>query len=230
MSRDDSTGLETHPFFELEPDARPRLPFPQFFQPGMGTELVGPFLYSIIRMVRPTRLMEVGIGYTSVWLLRALDDNKNVFIDWNANHEYFQKEYHPKLICLDDQSDLGPKSAEAIKLVEQHGSAEIWKTNFRGKADEISRRHGLFDFVWFDCGGIEEYRDFCEEYLSICSGFLLFHFTHSSGRPNELHQTIVEYTDRDPHITSLGDWSRIDFIEPHKHSQGSVMLLKRNAP
>jgi hypothetical protein len=41
----------------------------------MGCENMGPLLYALTRFVKPRRLLEVGAGYTSLWLLRALADN-----------------------------------------------------------------------------------------------------------------------------------------------------------
>ena len=41
----------------------------------MGCENMGPLLYALTRFVKPLRVLEVGAGYTSLWLLRALADN-----------------------------------------------------------------------------------------------------------------------------------------------------------
>jgi predicted O-methyltransferase YrrM len=41
----------------------------------MGAENLGPHLYSLVRFTKPARVLEVGAGYTSAFLLRALRDN-----------------------------------------------------------------------------------------------------------------------------------------------------------
>ncbi len=41
----------------------------------MGAENIGPLLYALCRFVKPSRVVEVGAGYTSLWLLQALRDN-----------------------------------------------------------------------------------------------------------------------------------------------------------
>ena len=38
---------------------------------------MGPLLYSLIRFVKPRRVLEVGAGYTSLWILQALADNES---------------------------------------------------------------------------------------------------------------------------------------------------------
>ncbi|MFC8506959.1 hypothetical protein ACFU3J_23365 [Streptomyces sp. NPDC057411] len=40
--------------------------------PGMGTEAVAPFLAGLVRMTRPRRVLEVGMGYTTPFLAAAL--------------------------------------------------------------------------------------------------------------------------------------------------------------
>jgi predicted O-methyltransferase YrrM len=42
----------------------------------MGTELMGPLLYALVRSVRAERVVEVGAGATTLFLLRALADNR----------------------------------------------------------------------------------------------------------------------------------------------------------
>ena len=41
----------------------------------MGVENAASLLYSLVRFVKPKSVVEVGAGYTSLWLLRALADN-----------------------------------------------------------------------------------------------------------------------------------------------------------
>src|SRR5258706_479583 len=44
------------------------------FHPGMGTENVGPLLYALTCMRRPTTVIAVGLGYSTLFLLQALGD------------------------------------------------------------------------------------------------------------------------------------------------------------
>ena len=42
--------------------------------PGYGTEKVGPFLASLEGLARPQRILEIGMGYTTPFLLNSLKD------------------------------------------------------------------------------------------------------------------------------------------------------------
>lgn len=52
-----------------------------FLPQHMGVENMGPLLYSLIRFVKPRRILEVGAGYTTLFVLQALKDN-----DAELNH------------------------------------------------------------------------------------------------------------------------------------------------
>ena len=60
------------------------------YRKGMGTESVGPLLRSLVRMVRPNRVLEIGAGYTTPFLLEGLEKNEELFDDYSEclNEEY----------------------------------------------------------------------------------------------------------------------------------------------
>lgn len=51
----------------------------KLMSPSMGTELMGPLLYQMIRSLRPVSVLEVGMGYTTPFLVKALEDNVKDF-------------------------------------------------------------------------------------------------------------------------------------------------------
>lgn len=54
---------------------------------SMGVELVSPLIYSLIRLTRPKKVLEVGSGYSSLFILQALADNLD---DYNKNKKLIQ--------------------------------------------------------------------------------------------------------------------------------------------
>ena len=53
------------------------------YRSQMGTENVAPLLRSLIRMVRPQRVLEIGAGYTTPFLLDGLEKNEELFDDYS---------------------------------------------------------------------------------------------------------------------------------------------------
>ena len=86
---------------------------------------------------------------------------------------------------------------------------------------EDRNHNGEFDFVWFDCGGADEYEKFMEEYWDICNGYVFFHFTFTKGVPNANFNVLF------PRLSNVE--GLINIIEPHKFRQGSVTMIKKSA-
>ena len=84
----------------------------------------------------------------------------------------------------------------------------------------LNGEFGDFDFVWFDCGGPNEYAAFFSEYWNICSHYIICHFTYSNGQQNANFNAILNGI--------KGNTSIINIIEPNKYRQGSLTILKKN--
>ena len=195
--------------------------YPMLYRAGMGTENVGGFLRAMAQMLRPKNILEIGAGYTTPFLLEALVNNERVYDDGNLEPSYFKNYvYDPKLVVIDNMS-LG-------ELIKKPGMNEIISSkyiefvegNFEGKSKTLREEYGNFDFVWFDCGASTEYKNFMDEYWDICSGYIFFHFTYTSGSPNELRDIILNNVSGNPSI--------FDIVEPHKSRQGSITMVRKN--
>ena len=194
--------------------------YPTLYRAGMGTENVGGFLRAMAQMLRPKNILEIGAGYTTPFLLEALINNERVYDDGNLEPSYFKDYvYDSKLVVIDNMS-LGELSKKpGMNQIISSKYIEFVEGNFEGKADILGEKYGDFDFVWFDCGGSAEYKIFMDEYWNICSDYIFFHFTYSSGSPNELHDIILNHMTGNPSI--------FDIVEPHKSRQGSITMVRK---
>ena len=193
--------------------------YPEWYVPGYGTEKVAPFLRSLVELTRPQRILEIGMGYTTPFLLEGLSNNTESLIwDSNCNKEYLTKEYVPKFVVVDDQS-LDPEQASGRRSdLEKNPLVSFIEGNMFYVVDEV-RKDGPYDLVWFDCGGPEEYEFFVKNYWDMVKEYALFHFTYFKGEPNrnnDILSTIDDYT------------YRMDIVEPHKFKQGSITMFRKS--
>ena len=191
----------------------------KYFRPGLGTESVAPFLRSFIQMVRPQRILEVGAGYTTPFLLDGLENNKMILDEGNLDMEYLEwhkKHYDPKLVILDTSVKYDLKE-RGFNFDSKY--VEFIEGKFQGKSQKLFDTYGPFDFVWYDCGVPEDYRDFMFEYWDICSQYVIFHYTYSFQKPNPFLEIVMGH--------ATGNPQRIDILEPHKNHQGSITILKK---
>ena len=190
------------------------------YRKGFGTESVGPLLRSLVRMVRPQRILEIGAGYTTPFLLEGLEKNEELFNDDSGylNEEYaknHKENYDPKFVIIDDIS-FGEFKKD-FNIDSKY--VEFIEGKFQGKSQKLFDTYGPFDFVWFDCGDVEEYVAFMVEYWDICSHYVIFHYTYSLQRPTNLLGVVMGL--------ATGNPQRLDILEPHKDHQGSVTILKK---
>ena len=194
--------------------------YPIFYREGMGTENVGSFLRAMILMLRPQKILEIGAGYTTPFLLEGMVNNYRIYDDGNLNEVYFKNyRYEPKLVIIDNMSlgELSKKPGMSNIINSRH--TDFIEGNFQGRARELKTKYTAFDFVWFDCGGEAEYKNFIDEYWGLCTSHIFFHYTYSDGSPNNLHAVITN---------SIKDESLIfDVVEPHKRKQGSITIVKK---
>ena len=224
---------------------------------GMGTEHVAVFLYSLIRMLRPKNVLEVGLGYTSPFMAQALKHNieevngDKQILEGNIedeerkfllNNNFFRDEYKPRLIAIDDYSIEGtsaPKVLEALEILGLDSLVEVCVSDFRGYSKQINKSFLPLDLVWFDCGGKHEYIDFLHEYWDLINpnhGHLLLHYTYWDAetlKKNPGQKEIVlscianEIKRQQLKAGVMSEFEVLSLLEPHKTRQGSVTMIRR---
>jgi len=193
------------------------------FRRGTGTENVGPLLRNLIQMIRPQRILEVGAGYTTPFLLDGLKANEELFDEGNLDPSYtkwHETNNDPRLVII----DTDPLPQLESKYVEHI------QGKFQGRSQELFDKYGEFDMVWFDCGGPQEYQDFLQEYWDICSHYMIFHYTFFQGQPTTNIDIISGFIDAWARSLGVNNVQRIDILEPHKAGQGSITMLRKVPP
>ena len=191
----------------------------EWWVPGYGTEKVGPFLESLVGLARPQRILELGMGYTTPFLLNGLKENtEGLLWDGNCDKDYLDKPYSPKFVVVDDLSMEDDQAERRLNILKNEPLVEFIQGDMRD-SEVISKisTHGPYDLVWVDCGGWEEYKFFAENYWHMVKEYVLFHFTYFKGEPNKNLEV----------VSQLPAAFRMDIIEPHKFRQGSITMLRK---
>ncbi|MER5527207.1 hypothetical protein ABT075_21845 [Streptomyces sp. NPDC002677] len=209
------------------------------YVPEMGTEATAPLLYWLIRAIRPRRVLEVGMGYTTPFLAQALRDNADAVARERellgseqsrveqpmAHAGYYEQPYEPQLVCVDRMTDPNSSAPRALPVLDGLGLSDVVHViegDLRGSSGEVRDRFGLVDLAWIDTW---DTLAFLREYWQLidpAGGMLAMHYlmTYPEGRAVQAY------------VRSLGrlDGGRLEITnlcEPHKTGQNSVTLVRR---
>jgi hypothetical protein len=206
---------------------------------SMGTEAMAPVLYDLIRFVRPRKLLEVGVGYSTPFILQALKDNRDDFEREKARvaqaqhaqgallrEAYFTDDYSPLLHAIDDMSHPKgriPEVLDAVGRLRLEPFLKWHKADFRGYGPTLGGIEQQFDFVWFDCPVLAE---FLEEYWPVIDeegGLLLIHSTLT----NLSKFVVLQELKLRQASQKFMDFELLSLLEPHKTAQNSVTIIRK---
>jgi len=227
------------------------------FDPGMGTENAATLLYAVAAMRRPSRVLAVGLGYSTLFLLQALADNHAAarrdaaivagHVDAPARRDVLDETQPvdtepPRLIGIDDFSADPARLTHFLRCVERLQLSSYLELQRCRYQDLDPATLPALQFAWIDCGHQLDYSDLINRYwplLDADGGVLALHYTYVD--------VLLRAVDGDerllipgPCLNALGNQQRrtgrdgafelLTLVEPHKLRQGSVTLLRKLAP
>ena len=215
------------------------------YNPHMGVENIGPFLYSFIRFTKTKSIVEIGAGYTSLWILQALKDNDDEMervrtlqrsgtcrlLDWPwaapDQVEWFSRR-NGTLLCIDNCLHQKETATGATAIAKTLG-LEGYMQFFQGDAFDLELKPESIDILWCDFGVGSRMKDFClTGWPSIRpGGFLLCHSTITNkGTRDWLEATRAR---KGQHVTGIppDDYVELSLLEPHKHYQNSISIFQK---
>ena len=155
--------------------------------PEMGTEVIAPLIYNLIMFQRPRRVLEIGAGFTSLYILKALFDNDELIQAENRNsnstslinNQYYENEIRPaQLHVIDNVRNsltTAGKLSGIAKNLGLHNLLTFHKADFLNYSSQFSKEELPFDLLWLDCGNLNSYNHF-QKFPSNIIKELIIHF------------------------------------------------------
>ena len=100
------------------------------------TEIYGPLMDNIRQDVK--RILEIGVGYTTPFLVEGIERNKDMIFDRNTDKEYLDKIHNPKMVIIDDYSSGVSASGNVDNiqyLLSKCDYVQLVNGKFQGKAN-----------------------------------------------------------------------------------------------
>lgn len=225
----------------------------------MGTENMAPLLYTLVRFVKPRRLLEIGAGYTSLFLLQALRDNAAELDALDRMRRagpvccgeapwlleaYFSPGHSrgadadveglptPLLRCVDNLTHPGTTAG----LVED-AAARLGLTPFLAlevadaySFDEALPPEEAIDFLWVDFGAKDRLDDLFRRYWPrLRPGGLAVVHSTLTNRATRIWLEAMRSRAEIGNGT-FGEFETLSFLEPHKMFQNSCSVFQRRGP
>jgi predicted O-methyltransferase YrrM len=213
------------------------------YNPHMGVENLGPFLYSFLRMTKCRKIVEIGAGFTSIWILQALKDNdeemnearslqetgkcKLLNYDWTITSIVDGFDDEPaSLLCIDNCEHQKETATGATAVAKSLGLDSYFEFQ-RGDAFDLDL--ASCDVLWCDFGVGARMKEFVSKaWRSIRpGGFLLCHSTLTNDNTRQWLEAIRNRLAEEVTGIPPEEYVELSLLEPHKRFQNSVSILQK---
>ena len=218
------------------------------YNPHMGVENIGFVLYSLIRFTKKRKIVEIGAGYSTVWILQALKDNdaeivrvellsrqeecKLLNIQWTIPEvmEEFQNE-PASLLCIDNCEHQKETATGACAVAKSLG-LDSYLQFLKGDAFEMKEylEPASIDVLWCDFGVGDRMADFLSSgaWASLRpGGFLLCHSTLTNRRTRNWLEAVRSRESENITGIPANECVELSLLEKHKRYQNSVSIFQK---
>jgi len=215
------------------------------YNPCMGVENLGPFLYSFLRMTKKRRVVEIGAGFTTLWILQALKDNdvelqsvrsiqqtgqcKLLNIDWTIHPTVEDFDSEPsQLLCIDN-CEHQRETASGAGVVAKSLGLDSYLEFQRGDAFDMNLGESTVDALWCDFGVGARMSEFISSAWDCIrpGGFLLCHSTLTNENTRLWLEAIRNRQPKEITGIEPGEYVEISLLESHKRFQNSVSIIQK---
>lgn len=223
--------------------------------PAMGTDAVAPWLHALLKLVRPQRVLEIGMGFTTPFLAAALaeiaeeteaqaealaaktrrhlDGGAPLDDKWMYDApallapEFYASAYRPRLVAVDDLSIPESSSPRVWDVLGELGLAHLVSVVNADLKD--CDGHLPADFAPIDLAWVDAWE-------------CLYFFDHFWDRIDPdgglvVMHYLMTYPEGEAVLRYLaaqqrarpGEFEILNLLEPHKLSQNSLTILRRTS-
>jgi len=188
------------------------------------TENVSLFLYSLIKCSRPQSIIEIGAGYSTLFISESIKDiqqeNLNFDILLEEQDQFTGTGYNPIFNVIEDFSH--PNNIHNIvETLSKYNLDENVSFIRESIDDYLVNNEEKYDLVWMDFGSGKNYMQYFKLFLEKLNpgGYIVVHstMTNLAGR-----LFVAELK-----LLSNNDLEIISIVEPHKAIQNSFTIIKK---
>lgn len=227
----------------------------QVQDPLTGTEIMAPILYYFIRSIRPQRLLEYGMGYSTFFILKALADNVaafkkekqrlikkkynekltiskenfySFFFDKEAaflNSEFYINDYQPKLICFEKLPAEHSYTTSIIQTIKALKLDNYLYIIHGNPCTQSDEIPASLLPLDFIWNDDDSYYKFFKTYWGLMNNHNSYLLYHSTEETTSLG--MAELGKIKQSLVNRDDNEILSIIEPHKLHQSSFTIIRK---
>jgi predicted O-methyltransferase YrrM len=161
--------------------------------PLAGTENTAWFLFSMIKMLKPQKVLEIGIGYTTPFLVYANKLNTEDYAKIklalaselpnlkNIEISYYLTEKQYTYTGIDSMEQAHCLAVEQWLALQEN--VKLIKQDYRLALDTLT---DTYNFIWIDAGDFKDYDNILSNYTHLFdnNAFIVLHNTNRMQLPN----------------------------------------------
>ncbi|CAJ1945084.1 unnamed protein product [Cylindrotheca closterium] len=215
------------------------------YNPHMGVENLGPLLYSFLRFTKKRRIVEIGAGYTSLWILQAIKENDDELrrikaledegrcrlldYPWTVPSAIQNLENEsPLLLCIDN-CEHQKETATGASAVANALGLDPYFEFMKGDAFDLELESNSVDVLWCDFGVGSRMSEFATSaWKSIRpGGFFLCHSTLTNENTRQWLEAIRARSSQEVTGIPPEEYIELSLLEPHKSFQNSISIIQK---
>ena len=109
------------------------------YDTSMGCEHMSRVLYALVRFMKPKKVLEVGAGYTSIYILQAMRDNIDEMVRYQQLNEagfewpklgwlvdsYLKQYHHGRMYCIDNLKHVSTTAHKVAEVAATLGLEDL---------------------------------------------------------------------------------------------------------
>ncbi len=202
--------------------------FERFLLPNAKlTENMAFVLYSFVKFNRPQSILEVGAGYSTLFIAQAIKDVQDE-IWYDRIHKkailknktkFYGKKYNPSYDVIDSDTHI---LSQIRNVFNQLGCFDNLNVKLHHTMYESFSHSKKYDLLWVDAGLHNKLVNYIDGMLSCLTsnGMLLIHSTCT----NKEGRNFLQFLNSD---SRFQDYEIVNMVEPHKVTQNSFTLIKK---
>jgi len=216
----------------------------RLYEPVMGVENLGYLMHSLVKFLKPRRVVEVGAGFTTLFILAALRENDEEMSRIKKERDRLRLLDYPWVVDSEVEG-WGEGTKSVLTVIDNCRHQKQTATAAEEVAEELGLRDRMdfvvgdafeqtfeaesVDLLFCDFGVGAKMKDFMEANFGSLrpGGYVVVHSTLTNRNTRAWVEMVRRGAGKEQTGIPKGELEHVSFLERHKRFQNSITVFQR---